>query len=520
MDRLRAAQGTGPALFARPYEGTAYLFSLLITGGVYIAASEFGPTFGMVDTLGAPGWIPTGVALAAVLVLGFRVWPAILVSSFLLSIPTGVVGAGAIALGNTLSLLIGAFLARMTARGRHALEGAEDVFKFILFAGALASILSATIGAFVIVEKDLAGLCGYFTVWMTWWLANVTGVCVAAGVLFMGMEMAKGNLVVDGYPLRFSVFPFVLWAAIRFGQREAATIVFVVGVIASYSTLQWGPPRFASSHSVWLLEAVIVVLAVTTLSVGASIGGRRRAEQALLETLGEMEVKVEERTEALRQSERSLQNLSARLLRLQDEERRRIARELHDSTGQKIAALSMNLSLANREAAALSSKAQQALLDCTTLAEQSVQEMRTLSYLLHPPFLDELGLAAALRWYVAGFSERSGIKVNLDMPEYSRRASGDVETVLFRVVQECLANIHRHSGSAMARIRLSSDASTVKLDVEDNGRGVSIKTLESGEAQNLGVGILGMRERVRQLGGRLEMRSGDAGTVVSVNLPV
>jgi signal transduction histidine kinase len=469
------------------------------------------------------------------------------VSSFLLSIPTGVVGAGAIALGNTLSLLIGAFLARMTARGRHALEGAEDVFKFILFAGALASILSATIGAFVIVEKDLAGLCGYFTVWMTWWLANVTGVCVAAplfilwsngsaivwsraravefaallaGVLFMGMEMAKGNLVVDGYPLRFSVFPFVLWAAIRFGQREAATIVFVVGVIASYSTLQWGPPRFASSHSVWLLEAVIVVLAVTTLSVGASIGGRRRAEQALLETLGEMEVKVEERTEALRQSERSLQNLSARLLRLQDEERRRIARELHDSTGQKIAALSMNLSLANREAAALSSKAQQALLDCTTLAEQSVQEMRTLSYLLHPPFLDELGLAAALRWYVAGFSERSGIKVNLDMPEYSRRASGDVETVLFRVVQECLANIHRHSGSAMARIRLSSDASTVKLDVEDNGRGVSIKTLESGEAQNLGVGILGMRERVRQLGGRLEMRSGDAGTVVSVNLPV
>jgi signal transduction histidine kinase len=282
----------------------------------------------------------------------------------------------------------------------------------------------------------------------------------------------------------------------------------------------WGSGSPPGAAFMTTTQLMINLMSITALSVGASIGGRRRAEGAVLDALEIMEEKVEERTEALRQSERLLQNLSARLLRLQDEERRRIARELHDSTGQKVAALSMNLSVVSREVEALSPRAQEALADSSGLAEQCVKEMRTLSYLLHPPFLDELGLAAALRWYVNGFSERSGIIVELDLPEVLRRAPNDVEIVLFRVVQECLTNIHRHSGSPNARIHLAADAKSMTLQVEDNGRGVSMNILDSGETQRLGVGILGMRERVRQLGGQLELRSGKKGAVVSVSLPI
>jgi PAS domain S-box-containing protein len=220
-------------------------------------------------------------------------------------------------------------------------------------------------------------------------------------------------------------------------------------------------------------------------------------------------------------AEKSLRGLSTRLLQLQDEERRRIARELHDAIGQNLAALVTNLTVAQRSADKLNPKARQALSGSLKVAEQSLNEMRTLSYLLHPPLLDEDGLASALAWYVKGFAERSEIRVDLKVSPNFGRLPQEFETTLFRVVQESLTNVHRHSKSPIARIRLSRRANEVKLEIADKGQGMPAKALHSGTQNSgqLGVGIMGMRERARQLGGRLEIDSSGRGTTVRVVIP-
>ena len=223
-----------------------------------------------------------------------------------------------------------------------------------------------------------------------------------------------------------------------------------------------------------------------------------------------------------RQAERALSALSGRLIKLQDEERRRLARELHDSTAQTLAAVGMNLSVLNEEVGGLSTRAAELLSDSTSLVEEASREIRTMSYLLHPPLLDEVGLVSALRWYVDGFTQRSEIAVELDIPSDLPRQSQETETVLFRIVQEGLTNVHRHAQSPKARIRISWNPKEVELELHDEGKGMPAGSLELPLLGGgiLGVGIAGMRERVKQLGGRLEITSGKQGTTVRVMLPL
>ena len=195
--------------------------------------------------------------------------------------------------------------------------------------------------------------------------------------------------------------------------------------------------------------------------------------------------RILQRTAALGESEQQLHALAGRLMHTQDDERRRIAQMLHETTAQDLAALKMHLARLHRTNDSLSDADRAALAESMSLAEQSITEVRTLSYLLHPPFLDEMGLVSALRWYAGGFGERSGITVDLDLPESFERLPLDTETALFRVVQESLINIHRHSGSQTARIRLRRDAETLVLEIEDQGHGVlnaSLKEVMTGEA--------------------------------------
>jgi PAS domain S-box-containing protein len=220
-----------------------------------------------------------------------------------------------------------------------------------------------------------------------------------------------------------------------------------------------------------------------------------------------------------KQTEEALRRLSVSLLQTQDEERRRIARELHDSTGQKLAVLAMNLSLIGKSAEALDVPARKTLAESLALLDQSSREIRTLSYLLHPPLLDERGLAAAVRWFADGFSQRSGVQVTLEVPPDLQRLPEEIEMALFRIVQEGLTNIHRHSGSSTARIRLVVDRDHVQLKVQDAGRGLSGPRVDDNVAA-LGVGITGMRERVKQLGGQMEMETGARGTTVRVIVPL
>jgi signal transduction histidine kinase len=213
--------------------------------------------------------------------------------------------------------------------------------------------------------------------------------------------------------------------------------------------------------------------------------------------------------------------LSSRLLALQDEERRRIARGLHDSVAQDIAALGMNLSTLEQEGSTLSSKALGVISESIAMADRCIDEIRTFAYLLHPPGLDRLGLRAALRWYTDGFATRSGIRVETLIPPDLPRMSGPTETAIFRIVQESLANIHTHSGSKIAWIRITRVSEELVVEVEDEGRGLPAGMVSgSGRPLQAGVGLASMTERMRELGGRLEfLERRPCGTIVRAVLP-
>ena len=212
--------------------------------------------------------------------------------------------------------------------------------------------------------------------------------------------------------------------------------------------------------------------------------------------------------------------LSGRLLQLQDEERRRIARELHDGAGQLLAALSMNISAISTEESRLSPGVARNVEESRSLIDQAVSEIRTISHLLHPPLLDEVGLISALNEYVNGFGERSNIRVSLDLPSDLERLPRDVELSIFRIVQECLTNVHRHSGSATATVHLSHKPGEIQLHVSDQGRGINREIQDKFLAgKSSGVGLRGMRERIKQLGGGMQIQSSGNGTSVIVVLP-
>lgn len=222
-----------------------------------------------------------------------------------------------------------------------------------------------------------------------------------------------------------------------------------------------------------------------------------------------------------KRAEELLRMLSARLLQTQDEERRRIARELHDSAGQLLVGLDINLVTVHRESDKLTANAGRALAESIVLAKELSAELRNISHLLHPPLLDEAGLSAAIRWYVERFSQRSKISVQLDLPSNLGRLPREIETTIFRIVQESLTNVHRHSGSSTAVIRLRREVDMVSVEICDEGKGLEADNYRTfSGVVTPGVGIQGMRERVRQLGGRFDIRSGDTGTTVEATLPL
>jgi signal transduction histidine kinase len=262
---------------------------------------------------------------------------------------------------------------------------------------------------------------------------------------------------------------------------------------------------------------------------------RKRAQDELRDAHDKLEERVKERTAELsralvqleseinvrEEAEAHLRQLSLRLMTLQDEERRRIARELHDTTGQTLAAMKMSLALVQQNEKS-NPRTQPLIDDLNALIDEALQEVRTTSYLLHPPLLDEAGIASAARWFVEGFARRSGIDVQCDIPEKLERPPRDCELVLFRVLQESLTNVHRHSQASAATVRLARQDDAVHLKITDNGKGIPEEHLRRFETvgNKSGVGITGMRERVRELGGHIEIRALRQGTSVSVVLPV
>jgi signal transduction histidine kinase len=244
-------------------------------------------------------------------------------------------------------------------------------------------------------------------------------------------------------------------------------------------------------------------------ALASEIAGRRQVEDQLRHSKAELESLVEQRTIALRR-------LSARLLTLQDSERRRIARELHDCLGQLLVGLKLNVDMLRQ-----APNREELWAESEDLLQQSIAEVRTLSYLLHPPTMDAAGFDSAARWYVEGFSQRSGIKVTLNVSNDSARLPDVVELTLFRILQEALTNVHRHSGASTADILIECSAQHVILEVKDNGCGIEQDSLDRFRTTGtgMGVGLAGMRERVLDLGGKLQIES-DGGTSVRITIPV
>ena len=259
----------------------------------------------------------------------------------------------------------------------------------------------------------------------------------------------------------------------------------------------------------------------------ARVGGRleiarlqRERELQLRSSQAELEQRVQQRTRALLNASEELRELSARILQAQDEERRRIARELHDGAGQLLAALGMEAYNLASERERLSSRAASSLSNIESLVEQMTKDIRTMSHLLYPPLLDEIGLQSALKDYVKGFAERSGIHVSLEMSAAIERLERDHELSLFRIIQECLTNIHRHSGSKTASIQIVREDGSLILKVRDEGRGMGPERLSEIQARGSGVGIRGMRERVLQFSGTMCIESDDSGTRIQVVIPI
>jgi signal transduction histidine kinase len=278
-----------------------------------------------------------------------------------------------------------------------------------------------------------------------------------------------------------------------------------------------------------LIACIVVCPALIALG-----NANRKKRMQLREAQEKLEQRVEERTAELSQAvvnleqemavrteaEEHLRRLSVRLMTIQDDERRRLARDLHDTAGQTLAAIKMTLATL-QESVSRDAQSDGVIDDLNLLADEALQEIRTTSYLLHPPLLDETGFVSAARWFVEGFNKRSGIQVNCDMPDNVERFPDAVEVALFRVLQESLTNIHRHSGATAATVKFTCDSNRIELHVTDNGHGLSPQQLTKfRESDNgTGVGVAGMRERLRELGGQLEAQSNGMGTTIAATIP-
>ena len=546
--------------------GFRYVIGVLLLLAVYFMTAKVGLLMDAVSGFATTVWPPTGIALVALTLFGYRLWPGIALGALFVNLSAGaapLVACG-MAAGNTLEALLGVYLLRRFAGFTGSLDRVSTVLKFIVLAAGLSTMVSASLGVASAYVGGIIPPSEWPRAWLTWWLGDAMGDLVLAPLLFIWRRPAPrltipqlieagallaallavtivvfgAGMAVDwSLPLgRYMVYPVLIWAALRFGQHGAVTTMFLIASLAIVGTTYTGISLHEKlGESLLLLQAFMGIAAGTALILSADVTQRRRAERALRRAQVDLERRVERRTIQLSESNRmlereigkrnqvarSLEDLSTRLLNVQDEERQSLARELHDSTAQILAALSLNLAVAGRSRERLDEQGQASLDESIELASRCSQEIRSLSYLLHPPLLSEVGLPAALRWLVDGFSRRSSIEVVLEVAKDFGRLPREMEGALFRVVQECLTNVQRHSRSATASIHLTRDEGKISLVVRDEGRGISPEVLtQHGDVTLLGVGILGMRERVRQLGGRLGIDSTEHGTQVSVEIPI
>jgi len=524
---------------------------------VYFLVCKAGLTLAIVHPSATALWPGTGVALAAILLLGYEVWPGIFIGALAVNLTTAgsALSSLGIAFGNTLEAVLGAYLVIRYANGRHVFKRAEGIFKFFFFACVAATTVSATIGTESLMLAGYGRGVHWESLWFTWWLGNMAGAILVTPCIVLWSTppfvtrnprpvllqtaalvslLVVGALVFSGlfspatqdYPLKFLCIPFVVWVAFESQPRETALAVLAFSAVAIGSVLPALRGLPLPNESLLVIQVFLSIAAITGLLVSLTVSERNRNEDVLQEAKSQLEERVRERTHQLEdriakqeRAEYAVRDLSWRMLQAQDHERRRIARELHDSTGQSLVGLGMLLANIRKRAGGDAELSQQ-LDEGERIIRAVSDELRTTSYLLHPPLLDEMGLNAGLRFYIEGFQERSKISVSLNVSKSLERLPADLELMIFRVVQECLTNVHRHSGSPSVEIGLSNSNEKITLEIRDRGKGMSSERLAivTGPG-SAGVGLRGMVERVKAFGGELEILSDQGGTLVRATIP-
>jgi signal transduction histidine kinase len=436
---------------------------------------------------------------------------------------------------NCLVVLPNAWAVRRFVGGPPWFGNWRMALRYIIITAGIGPAIAALGGAFVPIVGG-GDLANYWIFWSHWYFANAlpnltigpvfliwyseitraggwdplrrAAEAVALGVVLIAacLALALPDQVEDalGPTMLLVPLPLLLWAAVRFGEKGASAAILIVAVTFTWGALHGGRLFWHVNHerSLLALQLFLTGMSIPILLLGALI-------------------------DELRRTERTTRELAASLMRAQDDERRRIARDLHDSTGQNIIAATL---VAGRIEKALPESAQAEFHQLEDMLQQSIREIRTVSYLLHPPLLDEAGLVLAVRNYVEGFSKRSGVVVDLDLPSDLERMSPEAELALFRVVQEALTNVSRHSGSATACIRVAQEShagrAALVLTVEDAGSGIphlvgTRRRLVRGRSDaSTGVGLASMRERLQQVGGWLDIQSAVGSTVITATVPV
>jgi signal transduction histidine kinase len=493
------------------------------------------------DRIFAPFWPPNIILFFALLLVPQRRWWLCIAAAF----PAHVVAELGVGMGTTqlvVAFVTNCAVAMLNAYGVSRFVVGPDWFgtvrqavTYVLITVIVSPAVCALGGAFVPLLSN-GEIDSYWLSWAHWYGSNALAGATLGPVLMTWsrrgaalaltrssrVEMAlmlaglfgacalafgsgAGAIPAGFVPtLLYLPLPFVLWATIRFGGMGASAAIFVVTIVVVWRSLQ-GATLFDGGNAgqnVLALQAFLTVLSVPVLLLGAAI-------------------------EQLRRAESRMQALAGGLLRVQDEERREVARQLHDGTGQNLAGASLIASRVHNDAP---EPMRRPIRDLSDILQQSVRELRTISHVLHPPLLDELGLALALRSYVNAFSQRSGIAVDLSLPTIDR-LPGAVELALFRVIQEALTNIYCDSDSTGARIhvelRAAGPARELALTVEGFGTGARsgirmslLSDLAVGSLEGVGLGVQGMHERLRQIGGRLKFDKASGRTLVTATMPL
>lgn len=491
----------------------------------------------LTDRIFAPFWPPNVVLFCALILVPKRRWWLYIAATF----PAHVLAEARVAMPapqvlvafatNCLVVILNAWGVQRFLKEPPWFGTLRHASIYVLLTAGIGPAVAAFGGAFVQILGE-GTINHYWAYWGNWYISNALGsmtlgpvfltwfdrrswagrlnvprlteaafLVLGLGVVCALVFQSGRGIVARGFlpALLYSPLPFILWAAIRFGQRGASGAILVVTIVSIWQNLHESvffiDPN--PERNVLALQFFLLGIAIPVFFLGAVIDERGRTSEAMRELAGS-------------------------LLRVQDEERRRIARELHDSTGQNLTAAGL---LVSRLQTMTPESSRPVVAELDEILRESMVEIRTISYLLHPPLLDGIGLEMALRTYLEGFSKRTGIEVELDLPQDTGRMPSAVELVLFRVIQEALTNVWRHSGSATARIELAQEPSTdgerVTLSIEDFGKGiprsVRMSTLAGTKIKHntsMGLGLVGMRERLHQIGGSLEIDSSKGRTVI------